>query len=199
MVDALATLTLPNGTKLVAAGGSVLDFTGDAIVNAANEGGVTGFGVDEAINQAAGVVEIKEARRKFGGIPTGTARTTPAFNHTRVKFIIHACGPVYREKFGHPKQSEEDLAAKDRLLLATYVDSLREAREHGVTTICFCLISAGVFRGERPLASIISSAVDGIKQGVYDGLESVTLVGYTSEEKTVLTDVFRDVAQVPSG
>jgi hypothetical protein len=40
---------LPSGTLFTAVAGSVLDFEGDAIVNAANEGGVTGFGLDGRI------------------------------------------------------------------------------------------------------------------------------------------------------
>ena len=75
--------------------GSVLDFEGDAFVNASNEGGVTGFGLDEMVNKAGGP-EMKDARRAFDGIPTGTARSTASFNHRKVRFVIHATGPVLR-------------------------------------------------------------------------------------------------------
>lgn len=47
-----ATLKARNGvTEICAARGSVLSFEGDAIVNAANEGCVAGFGLDEAVNR----------------------------------------------------------------------------------------------------------------------------------------------------
>ena len=50
----LPSATLSNGCTIKAIAGSLLDFTGDAIINAANTGGVTGFGIDETINRAAG-------------------------------------------------------------------------------------------------------------------------------------------------
>ena len=53
--------TLSTGTTLILDGGSILDFKGDAIVNAANEGCVAGFGVDLAVNQAGGY-ELIEVR-----------------------------------------------------------------------------------------------------------------------------------------
>jgi hypothetical protein len=43
-----------NAAPITIAAGSVLDFCGDAIVNAQNEGSIVGFGVDEAVNQAGG-------------------------------------------------------------------------------------------------------------------------------------------------
>ena len=64
----LADLRVPNSkepthaVRVVALGGSLLDYEGDAIVNAANTGGVTGFGIDELVNRAAGDVDIKVAR-----------------------------------------------------------------------------------------------------------------------------------------
>lgn len=38
-------------TVLIVAAGSILDYTGDAFVNAANEGCTGGFGVDEQVTQ----------------------------------------------------------------------------------------------------------------------------------------------------
>ena len=102
----------PGAATLLCEGGSILAFSGDAIVNAANAGGVAGFGVDQAINRAAGDFEIKQARQQFNGIETGCAKTTSSFKHTRVRWIIHAVGPVYRERMFSAPLTEADMAAK---------------------------------------------------------------------------------------
>eukprot|EP00727_Mastigamoeba_balamuthi_P002058 m51a1_g1185 hypothetical protein (1278) ;mRNA; r:394182-401475 len=113
--------------------GSILGYHGDAIVNAANEGCVGGFGVDEAINNAAGA-QLKEARKSLGGCPTGRAKVTPSFGHKNVQWIIHAVGPVYRKnpiKDG-PMTEEQQAAlwaAKDELLVSAYKESLERAKE----------------------------------------------------------------------
>ena len=116
------------------------------MVNAANTGGVTGFGLDEMVNRAAGDFEIKRARRAFGGIATGDAKFTRSYNHSKVKFIIHAVGPVYRANATGRGCSTED---KDRLLASAYRSALARAGELGAATVGFCLLSAGVFRGDR--------------------------------------------------
>lgn len=58
---------------MILAAGSILDYVGDAFVNAANEGCTGGFGVDEQVNKAGGY-ELKEARKLFGGCKTGDAK-----------------------------------------------------------------------------------------------------------------------------
>lgn len=64
------------------------------------------------INKAGGF-QLKEARKKLGlliaihsrlfsrsgGCATGEAKYTGAFEHERVRYIIHAVGPVYRIPF----------------------------------------------------------------------------------------------------
>jgi O-acetyl-ADP-ribose deacetylase (regulator of RNase III) len=165
--------------------GSVLDFEGDAFVNAANAGGVTGFGLDEMVNKAGGP-EMKEARRKFDGIPTATARSTPSFNHAKTRFVIHATGPVFRQNRMSNKSVEELYAE----LRATYRAALAEAATLGCKDLAFCLLSAGVFRGEEPLANIIGEGLRGIKE-FFDELsvaagasfpERVFVVAFTSDE-----------------
>lgn len=53
--------------------GSVVDFSGDAIVNAANAGGLGGGGVDAAVN-ARGGAELKAARMALPQLPNGEHR-----------------------------------------------------------------------------------------------------------------------------
>lgn len=94
-------------------------------------------------------------------------------------------GPVYRRKWGTPP-TETDLAVKDELLRATYKSSLEIARDNGIKKVAFCLLSAGVFRGEHPLSKIVSCALEGILSGLYAGLDEVTLIAYTQEEQEAL-------------
>uniref|UniRef100_A0A7S4K9C5 Macro domain-containing protein n=1 Tax=Odontella aurita TaxID=265563 RepID=A0A7S4K9C5_9STRA len=172
-------------------GGSLLDFEGDAIVNAANTGGVTGFGIDQMVNRAAGDFEIKKARREFDGIPTGSAKSTPSFAHKKCRHIIHAVGPVYRLNALGDSLSEEE---KDSLLSSAYRSAIEKSSEHGVKTIGFCLLSAGVFRGSKQLDDIISIAIQSIASAIDEGLaptlEEVSIFAYTGEEKSCLHRVF---------
>ncbi len=149
---------IPRGTiKLYAVGGSVLDFDGDACVNAANEGGITGFGIDELVNRAGGF-QMVEARRALNGIPTGEAKSTPSFNHKKVKYVIHAVGPVFRKN----ALSKDSMEVKFVQLRSAYESAMRCVFELGCDSVAFCLISAGVFRGNMPLDKVISVGIEGI-------------------------------------
>jgi len=163
---------------------------GDAIVNAANEGGTGGFGVDEVINKAGGY-KLKEARKLFNGIPTGEAKVTESFNHTKVTHIIHAVGPVYRLPMNMKDEKEinELFKNKDQLLIKAYIESLQRAKELGVKKLGFTLLSAGVFRGVRPLKDILEIGVKAIIDNCYDGLEEVTMVAFTKEEQDELSNI----------
>lgn len=180
---------------VLAFGGSVLDYHGDAIVNAANTGGITGFGVDEQINRAGGN-ELKEARKAFGGIPTGTCKSTTSFQHTSVKWIIHAVGPVLREN----AMSKESLGEKMNQLTAAYKNSLIEASRLNCHDIGFCLLSCGVFRGSVPMETCISHGLRGVYQFYQRSLwedtqilpSCIGFVAYTKEEQTALKSVIEN-------
>eukprot|EP00581_Thalassiosira_minuscula_P008972 CAMPEP_0183707244 /NCGR_PEP_ID=MMETSP0737-20130205/3858_1 /TAXON_ID=385413 /ORGANISM="Thalassiosira miniscula, Strain CCMP1093" /LENGTH=217 /DNA_ID=CAMNT_0025934855 /DNA_START=91 /DNA_END=744 /DNA_ORIENTATION=- len=179
------------------AGSLVTDFVGDAMVNAANEGCVSGFGIDEAINKAGGY-ELIRSRRELGGCPTGQAKITPSFGlERRVKFIVHAVGPVYRNNrrflpfsgVGTSANDEHGWDEKDTLLTSAYREALQRAAEADCRTVGFCLLSAGVFRGERPLEDIVGMAIEalvGAPEDVVKDLESVCLFAYMAEERGVM-------------
>lgn len=175
--------------------GSVLDFCGDAFVNAANEGCVGGFGLDEMVNRAGGF-ELKEARKQLGGCPTGEARITGAYGHAKTNFIIHAVGPVYRSnRVKAPARSVEEL---DLQLKSAYRSALILAKEQKgqIRTIAFCLLSCGVFRGETPLVDLCKIALESIREelqrapaddvGSDSLLQEVFVVGFTTEEEEAL-------------
>ena len=175
--------------------GSVLDYCGDAFVNAANEGCVGGFGVDEMVNRSGGF-ELKEARKQLGGCPTGQARITGAFGHVKTKFIIHAVGPVYRSN--RIKESTRPVEELDLQLKSAYMSAVNIAQQKKgqIQTIAFCLLSCGVFRGEASLVHLCSIALDGIREELQrvsadDGgsgsfLREIFVVAYTPEEEEAL-------------
>lgn len=117
----------------------------DAIVNAANTKLLGGGGVDGAIHRAAGP-ELLEECRAIGGCPTGEARITGGYR-LPARHVIHTVGPVYS---GSPR---------DRHLLTNcYLNSLKIAVKHNITTIAFPAISCGVYG--YPIEEACKIAVD---------------------------------------
>ena len=106
----------------------------DAIVNAANEGLWEGGGVCGAIFREAGSAELTKSCNAIGGCKTGNAVITPGFN-LAAKYVIHAVGPRWTDgNHNEPK-----------LLYSAYKQSLILAKENGLHSIGFPLISAGIF------------------------------------------------------
>lgn len=112
----------------------ITELATDAIVNAANEGLREGSGVCGAIFRAAGSADMTSACRAIGHCPTGGAVITPGFR-LAAAHVIHTVGPIYKGgKAGEPEQ-----------LYSAYHSSLDVAKENGLHSIAFPLISAGIF------------------------------------------------------
>lgn len=107
----------------------------DAIVNAANTELKMGGGVCGAIFRGAGEDELQDACHGLSPIKTGEVVITPGFD-LPTRYIIHAAGPVYDAS--SPKESE-------KLLRATYQNSLNLAKDYKCKSIAFPLISSGIY------------------------------------------------------
>ena len=176
-----------NGVTYEIRQGSITDYEGQAIVNAANEQGLGGGGVDGAIS-AAGGYELSQARRELPTIwsnvrvRTGDARATVAGN-LRVDYVIHAVGP----NLSHPKATLDELKA-------AYTSAIAEAYMYDVTDLAFPIISGGVFSGSYPLHVLIKTAFEGligreqcVKKIVFYGFKATEVLTLVTQLDKVIT------------
>ena len=148
--------------------GDITKLSCDAIVNAANSSLLGGGGVDGAIHRGAGP-ELLEECRTLHGCRTGEAKITKGYK-LPARFVIHTVGPVYYE------QTPVDAEA---LLTSCYEKSLNLAKEKGLKTIAFPLISAGVYG--YPQRDAIRVAIETMKLH-QDDFDEITLVLFGDRE-----------------
>ncbi|SHE51404.1 macro domain-containing protein [Alkalibacter saccharofermentans] len=122
----------------------------EAIVNAANTELQMGGGVCGAIFKAAGADKLQRACDEIGQCPVGKAVITEGFN-LKARYIIHTVGPIWRGG-----SDSEELKLK-----SAYKSSLELAKEHGIKSIAFPLISSGIFGYPKENAiSVASKAIE---------------------------------------
>ena len=155
--------------RIEVVGGDITRLEVDAIVNAANESLLGGGGVDGAIHRAAGPGLLEECRR-VGGCPTGEARVTGGHD-LPARHVIHTVGPVWRG-------GEHD---EERLLASCYLESLRLAAAHGVTSIAFPAISTGVYGFPVPRAAEIAVHTTAAELAEHPGIRRVLLCCFGAE------------------
>lgn len=148
----------------------------DAIVNAANSSLLGGGGVDGAIHYAAGPELLAECRT-LGGCRTGEAKITKGYK-LPARFVIHTVGPIYFEH--SPSESES-------LLTSCYENSLNLAKEKGLKTIAFPLISAGVYG--YPQRDAIRVAIETMRLH-QDDFDEITLVLFGEREFGFAKEMF---------
>ena len=141
----------------------------EAIVNTANSHVTVGPGCDSAIYKAAGYDELLAYRKeKIGYIPEGEVFITPGFN-LQAKYIIHAVSPHYQD--GDQKEEEK--------LRSCYRKSLLLAKEKGIKSIAFPLISTGGFG--YPKEEGIRIAVDEINAFLLSNDMDIFLVVFDTQ------------------
>ena len=158
----------------------------DAIVNAANEGCLGGGGIDGRIGEMGGDA-LYDARRALPLIPgtssrclTGDATTTIA-GDLPCDYVIHAVGPNFHDY--------ESLDEAMKLLQNAYKNAMLRASEHKLKKVAFCILSAGIFRGNCSLKHIVSAGLESIAQSVYSELERVYFCAFTEAEQRAVREL----------
>ena len=199
-------ITIPGtSVQLVISNGSVIKFSGDAIVNATNTGGVDGGGIDGAINEAGGVAfldhrnKLHSAHKKASGndelIPTGDALTTTSGNRNKTKlkckWVIHAVGPQY------DSNPTTDVPMNDALLASSYKNSLEEAKKKSLKTIAFSLISSGIFKGDQTIEHVLQIGIDSIIEWIQKNkstsIKEIHMVGFKPPEVDALLSIIKSI------
>ena len=191
--------SLGAGTTLYISRGGVTDFTGDALVNAADEKCVYGKGVDGAVNMGNGkraknqpliqerlaLPVLRTQRGRWGEeevrCETGDAKITTG-GRLAVSNVIHAVAPncasptplqlalavdtrpvAFADRVAPYKSRGGERG--HRALESAYLAAMGQARDAGVRSLAFSLLSGGYFRGSQPLSKVLEIGVEAIAHG----------------------------------
>ena len=152
----------------------------EAIVNAANVSLKMGGGVCGAIFSAAGAKELQNECDKIGRCEVGEAVITKGYNLS-AKYIIHTAGPIWNGGTSNEKE----------LLYNSYKNSLELARENGIESIAFPLISSGIYG--YPKDKALQVAISAISDFLSLNEMETYLVIYGKEAMLVSEKLFSSI------
>lgn len=159
----------------------IVKMTTDAIVNTANDHVAVGTGCDGAVYRAAGYDELLNYRREYiGFVEEGGAFITPGFG-LDARYIIHAVSP----RFIDGDHGEEEK------LRSCYRKSLQLAKENGVRSIAFPLISTGGFG--YPKEEGLRIAVDEINAFLFENEMDIFLVVFDEKSTRLGEKIYPDL------
>lgn len=161
----------------------IIKMNTEAIVNTANDHVTVGSGCDSAVYKAAGYEELLNYRKEhIGFVEEGNAFITPGFK-LRSKYIIHAVSPLY---LGGDKGEEAKLRS-------CYRKSLQLAKENGIQSISFPLISTGGFG--YPKEEGMRIAVDEINAFLLENDMNIFLVVFDAKATRLGEKIYPDLEE----
>lgn len=153
--------------------GDITTLAVDAIVNAANSTLLGGGGVDGAIHRVAGPRLVRECA-SLQGCETGDAKITGGYN-LPARHVIHTVGPVWKDG----KHGEANL------LGSSYRRCFEVAHQHGLKSIAFPAISAGVYGYPMREAVVIALSAAQSAVALYPELERIVFVQFSEGAQQV--------------